>query len=98
MVLIVLLSNRRKYEIPFQLEGEIVRAGELMFRYLEEGRDQNFADTLRELHKLVESEGIPVESMRHTDVVVPPIGTDPETLRKVLGIKLPEKSLQDTIP
>jgi len=91
--MIVLLSNKGKYEVPATLESGIIRAGEALFRMLEEGDDEKFKEKLSELHSFVVTKGIPVEAFRHTDLVVPPVGSDPGFLRLVLGIDKAEKGI-----
>lgn len=91
--MIVLLSSKGKYEIPAPLESEIVRAGESLFRLLEEGDYEKFKEKLSELHSFVVTKGTPVEALRHSDLVVPPVGSDPGFLRRVLGIDKAEKGI-----
>lgn len=91
--MIVLLSSKGKYDVPVHFESEIIQAGEYLFRLLEEGKDEEFKERLVELHTFVITKGIAVEAIKHTDLVVPPIESDPGLLRRVLGINEAEKGI-----
>lgn len=91
--MIVLLSNKGKYAVPSDLEEQIIRTGGLLFRNLEEKKDKEFAEMLTELHLLIVSKGTPIEAMKHADLVVPPIDSDPCFLRLALGIDKPKKGI-----
>ncbi|MBC7127910.1 MAG: hypothetical protein ABC585_06215 [Candidatus Methanosuratincola petrocarbonis] len=91
--MIVLLSSKGKYDVPAPLEREIIQAGEYLFQLLEEGKDEEFKEKLAELHSSVIAKGIPVEALRHTDLVVPPVGSDPGFLRRALGIDKAKKGI-----
>lgn len=91
--MIVLLSSKGKYDVPEPVEGEIIQAGEFLFRLLEEGKDEEFREKLAELHSLVQTKGNPVEAIRHADLAIPPIGSDPGVLRRILGIDKAKKGI-----
>lgn len=91
--MIVLLSGKGKYDVTEPVEGEIILAGESLFWLLKEGTDEEFKKKLVEVHSLVVKKGTPVEALRHTDLIVPPIDSDPGFLRRVLGIDKAKKSV-----
>ncbi|MEM2126397.1 MAG: hypothetical protein QXQ53_08385, partial [Candidatus Methanosuratincola sp.] len=80
-------------EVPEHMRAEIIRAGESLFRLLEEGKDEEFREKLAALYSLVLAMGSPAEAIRHADLAIPPIGSDPGALRRILGIDKAKKGI-----
>ncbi|MEJ5292073.1 MAG: hypothetical protein WHS82_00580 [Candidatus Methanosuratincola sp.] len=91
MRMIVLLSGKGKFEVSDSVKDEVLLAGESLFRALEEGKDEEFREKLAQLHSFILEKGVHAELIRHADLAVPPVDSDPGLLRRVLGIDQTKK-------
>lgn len=85
--MIILLSGDSKYLVNGKDLDTVLETGRQLFILLKEGKDEDFTNTLKELHQFVQKTGKPVEIYRSADVIIPPIKSDPRIIKSVLGIQ-----------
>ncbi|MCS7097578.1 MAG: hypothetical protein NZ922_01155 [Candidatus Methanomethyliaceae archaeon] len=84
--MIVLLSGYGKFFIEDELTDFIIKEGCRLFSLLSENKFEEFSLALRNLHEYVKKIGKPVSILKNADIIIPPLDTDPEDIKSVLGI------------
>lgn len=84
--MIVLLSGYGKFFIEEKFIDFIIEEGCRLFSLLSENKFEEFSLALRNLHEYVKKIGKPVSILKSADIVIPPLDTNPEDLKSVLGI------------
>ena len=87
--MIILLSGNGKYSLEGTFLFTVEDAGKTLFSLLMEGEenDQEFTSKLIELHEFVKKNGIPVEVYKNADLILPPLHSNPGTMRAMLGLQ-----------
>ena len=83
----MLLSGDTKYLLERADFDHVQQIGKDLYLLLSDRKDSEYFDRLSALHAFVKEKGTLIEAYKNANIIIPPIKSEPNTMRNILGIQ-----------